>query len=327
MTAAACVEPISIDRRAAGRDQRGELSARGCDSRRARRRRRTARRRVRGRGPRRESLVGGDIGRVGEDQVELRRRSPLAQSPRMKRARSAMPSAFGIGARIVERCGGAVDAEAVASGHSSSAASSNVPGPGAEVEDRRGRAAGEMRDRGLDQRLAVGARDQRAGADREVDRPEAAGAGDVGDRLVREAAVDERGEGLGDGVAIAGRAGSRCASTPSACAISSSASRRGVAENGEAARRRSASAALTAPLPLAGGVGGGAVTERRRIAGSPSPNPSRKREGNAVAAGERSAIQLRQPLRLVLARSARRSARPSRPRRISGRRCSVRLMR
>ena len=74
------------------------------------------------------------------------------------------------------------------------------PRPGAEIEDRRGRAAGEMRDRRLDQRLAVGPRDQRAGADRKTDRPEIARAGDVGDRFVRQAALDQRGEAAGHGI-------------------------------------------------------------------------------------------------------------------------------
>jgi hypothetical protein len=36
---------------------------------------------------------------------------------------------------------------------------------------------------------------------------------------------------------------------------------------------------LCIPLPLAGGVGGGHVMQMCRI-DSPSPNPSRKREGN-----------------------------------------------
>src|SRR3546814_12973836 len=52
----------------------------------------------------------------------------------------------------------------------------------------------EMIDRGLDQRLAIGPRDQRAWADRQLDRPEGAGAGDIGDGLMGEAAREERGK-------------------------------------------------------------------------------------------------------------------------------------
>src|SRR3546814_13588982 len=52
----------------------------------------------------------------------------------------------------------------------------------------------EMIDRGLDQRLAIGPRDQRAWADRQLDRPEGAGAGDIGDGLMGEAAGEERGK-------------------------------------------------------------------------------------------------------------------------------------
>ncbi len=38
--------------------------------------------------------------------------------------------------------------------------------------------------------------------------------------------------------------------------------------------------AIFAPLPLAGGVGGGPVMEGASLADMPSPSPSRKREGN-----------------------------------------------
>jgi hypothetical protein len=38
--------------------------------------------------------------------------------------------------------------------------------------------------------------------------------------------------------------------------------------------------AICAPLPLAGGVGGGPEMESFPPMDSPSPNPSRKREGN-----------------------------------------------
>ncbi len=39
--------------------------------------------------------------------------------------------------------------------------------------------------------------------------------------------------------------------------------------------------AVIAPLPLAGGVGGGPdLRESRNLPVAPSPNPSRKREGN-----------------------------------------------
>ena len=39
-------------------------------------------------------------------------------------------------------------------------------------------------------------------------------------------------------------------------------------------------AAVCAPLPLAGGVGGGDGSFQRFFHVSPSPSPSRKREGN-----------------------------------------------
>jgi DNA-nicking Smr family endonuclease len=41
---------------------------------------------------------------------------------------------------------------------------------------------------------------------------------------------------------------------------------------------------LKTPLPLAGGVGGGPVEERAKPLDSPTPNPSRKREGDRKAA-------------------------------------------
>ncbi len=54
-----------------------------------------------------------------------------------------------------------------------------------------------MGDRGLDQRLRIGAGDQHVGRHVQVERPEFAAAGDVGDRLAGGAALDQRGKGLG----------------------------------------------------------------------------------------------------------------------------------
>jgi hypothetical protein len=48
-----------------------------------------------------------------------------------------------------------------------------------------------MRQRRFDQAFAVRSRDEDAGADFELDRPEAAAAGDVGDRLAGFAAGEE----------------------------------------------------------------------------------------------------------------------------------------
>src|SRR3546814_15328281 len=53
----------------------------------------------------------------------------------------------------------------------------------------------------LDQRLAVGPRDQRAGADGEADRPEVAIAEDIGDGFVRQPPRDQRLEAIGHGEA------------------------------------------------------------------------------------------------------------------------------
>ncbi len=149
---------------------------------------------------------------------------------------------------------------------------------GAEIEDTaRTRRAGEMRDRRLDQRLAVRARDQHAGGDAELDRPEGARAGDVSERLARGAAGDQclrrvakperlpspfvrsEVEGRVPGAAPVARPSTGSGRTavggwlerarssppssiasrvaPSACAISSSASSRGVSD---VAARRSA---------------------------------------------------------------------------------------
>jgi hypothetical protein len=57
-----------------------------------------------------------------------------------------------------------------------------------------------MRQCHLDQGLAGRARDQDVGGDRKRDRPEIAGAGDVGDRLARGAAGEEGGEGRRGGI-------------------------------------------------------------------------------------------------------------------------------
>ena len=56
-----------------------------------------------------------------------------------------------------------------------------------------------MLDCSLEQGFAIGTRDKHAGADRKLDCPEGAGAGDIGDRLVHEAAGEERREGGGFG--------------------------------------------------------------------------------------------------------------------------------
>jgi len=79
------------------------------------------------------------------------------------------------------------------------------PRPGAEIENPRGRLpALEMLERGGDQRLAVGARDEDAWADVELDVPEGAAAGDVGHRLTRLAPLDHRPETLRD-LTVGGR--------------------------------------------------------------------------------------------------------------------------
>ena len=46
----------------------------------------------------------------------------------------------------------------------------------------------------VDQRLAIDTRHQRAGPDHQVERPETARAGDIGDRLLGGAALDQRPE-------------------------------------------------------------------------------------------------------------------------------------
>ncbi|RUN78549.1 hypothetical protein EJC47_01395 [Sphingomonas sp. TF3] len=46
------------------------------------------------------------------------------------------------------------------------------------------------------------------------------------------------------------------------------------------ARRSASGAVVSSPLPLAGGAGGGAAIGSGDTAAIPSPNPSRKREGD-----------------------------------------------
>ena len=114
-------------------------------------------------------------------------------------------------------------------GHWSSAASSSVPGPVPRSRMRFGPGGpGEMLDRRGDQRFAVGPRHQHARADFQLDRPEGALAGDVGDRLALRAAArpsreSRRAPRPGGRRGAAGRG--RC---PAHAAISSSASSRGV---------------------------------------------------------------------------------------------------
>ena len=102
--------------------------------------------------------------------------------------------ALGIG----ERRSDASMPSPIALGHSSSAASSRVPGPVPRSRIRR-RPGGsrEMLDRGGDQRFAVGPRDQRARPDLQVDRPKGAMAGDIGDRLALGPPLDEIEERVG----------------------------------------------------------------------------------------------------------------------------------
>jgi hypothetical protein len=77
----------------------------------------------------------------------------------------------------------------VACGHSLSAASSSAPDPVPRSRMRRGP---EMAERGLDHGFAVGPGDQHIRAHLETQRPEVARAGDVRDRLMREAAGEKR---------------------------------------------------------------------------------------------------------------------------------------
>ena len=219
---------------------------------------------------RRQGLAGADIGRVGEDQVEPLGRARVAQSPGRERRARRQAEPVRIGARHFQSRSGRSIPRPVASGHWSSAASSKVPGPVPRSRIVAGGRVGEMVDRCLDQRLAVGARHERAGADLQIDRPEGAGAGDIGDRLVSpggERRVARRSRGSGSSRWPRSRA-SRV--MPSACAISSSASRRGVSETVAKVAVASASALLT-PLPLAGGVGGGRDRERSDRTGRAHP--------------------------------------------------------
>ena len=165
----------------------------------------------------------------------------------------------------------------VASGHSSSAASSKVPGPVPRSRIRFGPVgAGEMLDGRSDQRLAVGARHQRARADFQVDRPEGAMAGDIGDRLARPRRSTKskkrcRRLARRDCRGSAGRG--RCRAH---AAISSSASSRGVSLvvrsccGGAAQRPRDGGHASSRPASRSASSSATSASTS-----SPSPGPSR----------------------------------------------------
>ena len=147
----------------------------------------------------RKRFVRADIRRIGEDQIEraLHPLPPVAD-PELGAIRHA--EAPGVGAGIIERLLRCVHPQSACFGPLIERGEQQRAWAGAEIEDRRGCALVEMLDRGFDQRLAVGTRDEGARSDLQLDRPEGARAGDVGDGLVSQAALEERFEGLGCGI-------------------------------------------------------------------------------------------------------------------------------
>ena len=107
---------------------------------------------------------GGDIGRIAQDEVEAAGQRVAAQSPHRKAARSASPSAAALRRARAAAAGDRSTPTPNAAGNSCSAASSRQPVPVPRSSMRRTAArAREGGQRRLDQRLAIGARDQRGG--------------------------------------------------------------------------------------------------------------------------------------------------------------------
>ena len=117
----------------------------------------------------------------------------------------------------------------VASGHTSSAASSSVPGPVPRSRIRRG--PGVPSKCSIAEAIStsrIRARHEHSGTDMKVDVPEGAAAGDVGDRLALATPLDHLRRSASAPSRSGGESSSRSRSMCSASAISSSASRRGV---------------------------------------------------------------------------------------------------
>src|SRR5581483_4452998 len=97
-----------------------------------------------------------------------------------------------IAPRVAERGGGAVDSSTFGVGVFAKGSDHQAARTGAEVENReRDRPIRIVRNELLDQCLGLGARDQHAGPDREIETPELFAADDESERLARSAAGDE----------------------------------------------------------------------------------------------------------------------------------------
>ncbi len=213
----------------------------------------------------------GDIGRIAQHEVEplghlLR---PVA-APELRARRK--PEPLGIARRISQRRLTRIDAKAGRARPLIERGEQQRTGTGAEIEDAFGPVSpGKMLAGRLDQRLAVGPRDQGAGADLQFDVPERPAPDDVGDRLPRTAPLQEFGE-FGRAPALQG----------AAISVRRARSRR----RGQAAIRHRAAAyrcnrGVAAPPPVArarpASWPGGLRHLRARPAAAPHPRRSARR--------------------------------------------------
>ena len=125
--------------------------------------------------------------------------SPSAQSPCRNVGAIGEAESGGVALGISQRLSRRVDAQPARLAAIAQRGEQQGARPGAEIEHRGRPLAAEMRDRRLDQRLAVRPGHEHARTDRQPDRPEIAPADDVGDWLVREPALDQRVEAAGAG--------------------------------------------------------------------------------------------------------------------------------
>jgi hypothetical protein len=97
----------------------------------------------------------------------------------------------GVPRRHLQCGGGDVSRNHAQRGNLHASAIASAPEPVTEIEKRRPRARAEHVERGFDENLGLGARNQHAPVDLEVERPEFAAAENVGDGLAHRAAPQE----------------------------------------------------------------------------------------------------------------------------------------
>ena len=193
-------------------------------------------------------------------------------------------------------------------------------GPGAEIEDRRRAGVRRNARRAASISVSLSARGISApGPTASSIVQKARRAGDIGDRLVREAALDQGGEASAAPASSRWRSSSCSRVTPERVRHQQfGIEPRGVGDAARARLPRSRGRASNSPRRLRERAGGGCMqalpVKAQAASAAPGPQPPAEAGVRRVWGTLRdSAIEARQPLGLVLARSARRSVRPCSP--------------